>query len=1022
MTPSIATYRVRKPIAALAMVLCLAGAAAVALLDGTGNQPQKAAAQQPSKGQAAAPDQGPGLSGRVFALDAKGLPAGPVANARIEFKDQSGQPAGKATTNSLGRYTVKLTPGTYYYKVTAEGFKDEDGRRGIQLARSRGYAVYNFSLVKGKNDPNKKPPDILPVKIGGLQGRVLEQKADGKTVGIPGAKIMLLKTDEPPKTEGGAKLIPVTSGGGSGDQAGHYGEVRLPAGAYRASVAVIGFEVLVDPDPKADPNTIAIAADQHVTHDFVLKRRKPPEVHKGGIKGVVTAYDREGKVAAQLPVQVTIKADLWSPVGAALPDIGYYPVNPDAQGKYTCERSPGNYRVVADVKAEGYQITGGGPAHVFEGKYTTVHFVLRPRPAPLTFEATVSDTAKQPLAGVTVLLRKPGQSARGALRGVTAERGKVSLKPTAPGEYEVFAYKSGYKSASAAVKIARAADNRAELTLEKETVAAKATLTVQVLERGPSGKGVPGARVVVRKAGTIVNDAKADADGRLQIPLLPADYTVSAEQTGYQPGSTAVQLSGETLAKVFLVPSPKLIVHVMEAGKDSQGAPVSGARVVVRNKAGQEVAGGRTGADGIYNVLLSTDHVQVEVSKEGYKTVQPKSADLTTGSARVDFFLGRKDAHPWTLTVKVVERDNLKPVPDAQVIVKPGGETVTQVAPGQYAAHLPAGTHEVVVRKDRYKDTTLQVTLSNQDVSRTVLLRKSELAPADVEVPNVIGMSMREAGATLRGKGLVMKPIFGPNSVNAKEQYPAAGTMVRQGATVTVVFPQVPPGKGVTVPDVKGMTFSQAQAALKAHELQLTARGDTRTGKATSQSPAANNKVAKGSSVTVTFTALSDTQVTVPDVKGMTFSQALAALKAHELQLTARGDTRIGKASSQSPAANSEVAKGSSVTVTFTQGGVKPPPTGKASLQVHVTRTVQDPDRPRKEVSVANATVSVSHDGHLVTTAQTDAGGNHAFQLDRLDGYTVTVSWTDPRGRVSMGQGIGNLSQGDRQVPIHLSP
>lgn len=90
---------------------------------------------------------GPGIHGRVFALDDGGDIVGVVPGATIELTDQAGQNAGTATSDSRGYYKLDVAPGRYSYKVKATGYKQERAGRGVQLQLSEGYAVYNFSLV-----------------------------------------------------------------------------------------------------------------------------------------------------------------------------------------------------------------------------------------------------------------------------------------------------------------------------------------------------------------------------------------------------------------------------------------------------------------------------------------------------------------------------------------------------------------------------------------------------------------------------------------------------------------------------------------------------------------------------------------------------------------------------------------------------------------------------------------------------------------------------------------------------------
>ena len=106
-----------------------------------------------------------GVSGRVVGLDEKGVPLGSIKGATVQFLNKAGKPAASATTDKKGYYKVNLAPGSYTYKVHADGYKDEDAHRAITLTLSEGYAVHNVALIRGKNDPNRKAAK-LAIEIG----------------------------------------------------------------------------------------------------------------------------------------------------------------------------------------------------------------------------------------------------------------------------------------------------------------------------------------------------------------------------------------------------------------------------------------------------------------------------------------------------------------------------------------------------------------------------------------------------------------------------------------------------------------------------------------------------------------------------------------------------------------------------------------------------------------------------------------------------------------------------------------
>jgi len=127
-----------------------------------------------------------------------------------------------------------------------------------------------------------------------------------------------------------------------------------------------------------------------------------------------------------------------------------------------------------------------------------------------------------------------------------------------------------------------------------------------------------------------------------------------------------------------------------------------------------------------------------------------------------------------------------------------------------------------------------------------------------VVVPSEIGRAdLATAEAGIRAAGLVAKgvgasPVGNKGVVTAES--PAAGTRVAVGTTVTLTY-TIPK---VTVPSEIGRTdLATAEAGIRAAGLVPRGVGASpvgNKGKVTAESPAAGSKVAKGSTVTLTYT------------------------------------------------------------------------------------------------------------------------------------------------------------------------
>ncbi len=122
--------------------------------------------------------------------------------------------------------------------------------------------------------------------------------------------------------------------------------------------------------------------------------------------------------------------------------------------------------------------------------------------------------------------------------------------------------------------------------------------------------------------------------------------------------------------------------------------------------------------------------------------------------------------------------------------------------------------------------------------------------------------------------------------------------------------------KTVIMPDLTGLSFSEAEAALK--KLGLTCASQGSDAKVTDQIPAANASVAGGTKAVLYLGgAKPDKQITVPDLKGKSLSQARTALQNLGLYIRVSGGVSEGSqtVTKQDVAAASKVSYGTVITV-----------------------------------------------------------------------------------------------------------
>ena len=227
-------------------------------------------------------------------------------------------------------------------------------------------------------------------------------------------------------------------------------------------------------------------------------------------------------------------------------------------------------------------------------------------------------------------------------------------------------------------------------------------------------------------------------------------------------------------------------------------------------------------------------------------------------------------------------------------------------------------TRNTVLEQDPVPDSVV-------DEGTTVTLSVST-GPALVEIPDVSGLTPKEARKRLEDQGLVVTLVNKASDTVPKGSVirtdPAAGTEISVGSTVKIL---VSSGTAkATVPDLIGVQLESAlsrleSAGLSANVVQQDA--SVPAGEVVNQSPTAGTKVKKGSQVTI---FVSSGAVVVPDVIGDDRSTAVKEMKKLGFKVVVRIDATsppqdFGLVIDQYPSADSRAQRGD--TVTLTVGG-----------------------------------------------------------------------------------------------------
>ena len=198
-------------------------------------------------------------------------------------------------------------------------------------------------------------------------------------------------------------------------------------------------------------------------------------------------------------------------------------------------------------------------------------------------------------------------------------------------------------------------------------------------------------------------------------------------------------------------------------------------------------------------------------------------------------------------------------------------------------------------------------------------------------VPNVQGQTEQEARRSLTNANLKVGKIKLDISETVEKgrvisQNPTPNSHVEPGTAVDLVISS---GKTsselVTVPNLKGLTASEAEQQLAALGLVGESKQDSsdtvEAGKVCDQDPAVNSQVEAGSKVTYTVsTGKKKENVLVPSVLGIGEVDAVSALESRGLSVSVDYESSTsasqGEVIRQSISGGTEVAKGSSITIT----------------------------------------------------------------------------------------------------------
>ena len=285
--------------------------------------------------------------------------------------------------------------------------------------------------------------------------------------------------------------------------------------------------------------------------------------------------------------------------------------------------------------------------------------------------------------------------------------------------------------------------------------------------------------------------------------------------------------------------------------------------------------------------------------------------------------------------------------------------------------------------------------------------------PAEVELPDVVGMSKEEAQKTVEDLKLVFEVSSEEYNKDVPEGYVIsqdptyiADYNVKEGSTVKVVI-----SKGqekTTVPKVVGMTKEEAvdaleEANLKADIVEETSR-TVEEGYVISQEVEADSEAYAGDTIKIHVSiGTGIKQVTVQNVVGQTEANAKSTLEGQGLKVTVNyveATSNDGKVTAQSVAGGTTVDEGTTVTLTVNQVAEDK----KASVTINVKSITggykESSEEDEETTGVKNVKIELKvNDSTVYTDSGVDKNAtNKTTEITGKGSVKVTLIITDTNG------------------------
>lgn len=294
-----------------------------------------------------------------------------------------------------------------------------------------------------------------------------------------------------------------------------------------------------------------------------------------------------------------------------------------------------------------------------------------------------------------------------------------------------------------------------------------------------------------------------------------------------------------------------------------------------------------------------------------------------------------------------------------------------------------------------------------------------------VEVPDIVGKSLEDAQKLLEEHDLkyVLKPVDSSKPANeVTKQEPEAGEEVEEGTEVKIFYSKEE--SGITIPDVKGKTKTQAQRTLEELGLVVDTMKEkysdsVEKGKVCGTDPVTGSSVEEGSSVTIYVSKGPEgDMVKVPNIVNKTIEVAQEKLAdagldyPDEPNYVYSDKVSKGRIVSQSLKSGTKVEQGTVVEFTVSLGSKNaatstPKPTAAPSYRYTASLTVSDNPFDYEDESPATIKLVLKQDGKSEIVASEKLEYNDFPKTFSFEG------WSESAGTVVVykgGKKVGNYS------------